>query len=216
MPDVTARGVRLLNQQDQHIDVKDDLRLCAGCSYSDLPTPAPAFRAASEMPWDEPQAESSTQSDPRIFGQFLIGTLSATTQPFGARNPRAPQGSVCWAEPTCGDRYPEDKTMKREKYEKELREAPGPAVPPAAMGQGEGPSRRHRVRGTRRGRQGRDDPRHHRASQPARLPGGRPAGAIRPRKEPGLHAALPAALPRRPAKWSSSIGAGTTAPASST
>ena len=29
--------------------------------------------------------------------------------------------AVCWAEPRCDDRYPEDKTMKREKYEKELR-----------------------------------------------------------------------------------------------
>ena len=38
---------------------------------------------------------------------------------------------------------------------------------------------------------------HHRAPQPARVPGRRAAGPLRPGEDAGLHAALPAALPRR-------------------
>ena len=64
-----------------------------------------------------------------------------------------------------------------------------------ALGQGEGPARRRHLRGARRRRQGRHDPRDHRAGQPARVPRRRAAGAVGPREEPGLHAALPAALP---------------------
>ena len=85
--------------------------------------------------------------------------------------------------------------MKRAEYEKELHKLQVAAVPPAAMGQGKGPARRHRLRGTRRGREGRHDPRHHRAAQPARVPRRRAAGAVGSREDPGLHAALPAALP---------------------
>ena len=64
----------------------------------------------------------------------------------------------------------------------------------STMGQGKGPARRHRLRGPRRRRQGGHDPRPHRARQPARVPGRRAPGAVRPREVAGLHAALPAAL----------------------
>ena len=72
------------------------------------------------------------------------------------------------------------------------------------------------LRRARRRRQGRHDQGDHRARQPARLPRRGAAGAVRPRKEPDVHAALHAALSRPPARSSSSTAAGTTAPASST
>ena len=95
-------------------------------------------------------------------------------------------------------------------------QAAGAAVPSPAMGQREGAAGRHRARGARRCRQGRDDSRDHRAPQPARVQGRRLTCPVGPREEPDVHAALHAAFSRRPAKSSSSIGAGTTAPASST
>ena len=75
-------------------------------------------------------------------------------------------------------------------------QAAGRAVPAAGMGQAQGPPRHHRVRGPRHGRQGRDDPRAHRTRQPARVPGGGAAGALRSREDADVRPALHGALSR--------------------
>jgi polyphosphate kinase 2 (PPK2 family) len=62
--------------------------------------------------------------------------------------------------------------------------------------------------------QRRDDPRDHRSVSPRVFRIVAVARSVRPREVPAVHAALPAALSPRPARWSSSIAAGTTAPAS--
>ena len=76
-------------------------------------------------------------------------------------------------------------------------QAAGRAVPAAGLGQGQGRAGHHRVRGARCCRQGRHDQGDHRARQPAGLPRRRAAGAVGPRKDPDVHAALHGAFPGR-------------------
>ena len=77
----------------------------------------------------------------------------------------------------------------------EAAQAAGRAAPAAGVGQAQGPPGHHRLRGPRHRRQGWDDPRAHRAGQPARVPPRRAAGAVRPREDGDVHAAVPRALP---------------------
>jgi hypothetical protein len=82
---------RSLSQHDRTIDVKD------GYDFAWLfllrpALPAPAFRAASEMPWDEPQAESPTRCDPPDLRPVLDWNAKCYGTAIGARGYRAPQG----------------------------------------------------------------------------------------------------------------------------
>ena len=88
--------------------------------------------------------------------------------------------------------------MKRARVQKTA-EAPGAAVPSAALGQGKGSARRHRARRTRRGRQRGHDSRAHRTSQPPRVPGRRPARPFRTGRRPRCYCS---------AIWSTSPSAG--------
>ena len=73
-----------------------------------------------------------------------------------------------------------------------------------------------RVRRTRRGRQGRHHQGDHRAGQPARLPRRSPCRRRPTAKNRRCSCSATCSISRRPAKSSSSIAAGTTAPASNT
>ena len=72
-------------------------------------------------------------------------------------------------------------------------QAPCRAGEAATLGAAQGPESLHPVRGARRCRQGRNDQGHHRTGQPACLSRRGAAGAQRPREEPDVHPALPAA-----------------------
>ena len=87
--------------------------------------------------------------------------------------------------------------LKRKEYEKELRQAPGEAVPAPGMGQAQGVAGHHRLRRTGRRGQGRHDQGDHRAREPANFPGGGAAGAVGPGEVADVHPAVHAALPRR-------------------
>ena len=87
--------------------------------------------------------------------------------------------------------------LKRKAYEKELRKLQVELCHLQDWVKAHGRARHRRLRGARRGGQGRHDQGHHRAGQPARLPRRRAAGAVRPREDPDVHAALHRALPGR-------------------
>ena len=90
--------------------------------------------------------------------------------------------------------------MKRKEYEKAAARAPGRAVRAAGLGQGEGSARGRGLRRARRRRQGRHDQGHHRARQPASLPRGGAARAIRPRDDRSCTCSASSGTSRRPAK----------------
>ena len=93
-----------------------------------------------------------------------------------------------------GRRIDGDKKLKTAEVREGAAAAAGQAVRPAGVGQSQGPARHRRLRGARRGRQGRHDQGDHRAREPTRLPRRGAAGAVRPREEPDVPAALHAAL----------------------
>ena len=80
---------------------------------------------------------------------------------------------------------------------KGARQAAGRALPPAGLGEGLRRAHHHRARGPRRRRQGRADQGDDRTREPARLSRRRPAGAVGPREDADVHAALHGALSRR-------------------
>ena len=74
-------------------------------------------------------------------------------------------------------------------------QAPDRTLPPAGVGEAQGTAGDRRLRGPRRGRQGRHHQGDHRTRQPARVPARRAAGPVGPREDADVHAALHAALP---------------------
>ena len=80
--------------------------------------------------------------------------------------------------------------LKRKEYEKELRELQVELCALQDWVKAQGLRGDRSLRRTRCRRQGRHDQGDHRACQPARVPRGGAAGALRPREDADVHAAL--------------------------
>ena len=116
---------------------------------------------------------------------------------------------------TWRENYPYDERMTREEYDEQKYLLQVELLKFQTLGRGHGHQARAAVRGPRRRRQGRHHQALHGAPQPALRPDRGARQAERPRAGPVVLPALRPAPADRRARWCSSTGPGTTAPASS-
>ena len=195
---------QLRRWMEQHLGFT--LRPCEGFDGGGRSAEDLISRADSEARAVAARSRSQPVRKDRIRGQEE--GRSGSARPEGCARPRRR------AQPEAPSPGPEAK-MKTKAYEQEMRRLHGELV---AMQEWVKATRRQglrRLRGSRHRRQGRHHQADHRAGQPSRVQGRGPLGPDRAREVADVHPALPAPTSRPPARSSSSIGAGTTGPASS-